>query len=51
MQRVVYSFMTHSYATCFLRVRAAFLAEAERSAAGLRADALPPSFPPLRDGA
>jgi len=31
-----------------LRVRAAFLAEAERAAAGRRADARPPSLPPLR---
>jgi hypothetical protein len=31
------------------RVKAAFLADAERAAAGLRAAALPPRRPPLRD--
>src|SRR5437868_12664914 len=39
-----------TYAARFLRVRAAFLADAERSAAGLRAAALPPRCPPLRAG-
>ena len=34
-----------------LRVAAAFFAEAERSAAEREADALPPAWPPLRDGA
>src|SRR5262245_4124345 len=33
-----------------LRVRAAFRADAERAAFGRRADARPPSFPPLRFG-
>jgi hypothetical protein len=34
-----------------LRVAAAFFAAADRAAAGLEADAAPPSRPPLRDGA
>jgi hypothetical protein len=34
-----------------LRVAAAFRAEAERAAAERRADARPPSLPPLREGA
>jgi hypothetical protein len=38
------------HAACFLRVRAAFFADAERSEAGLCADASPPMRPPFREG-
>jgi hypothetical protein len=34
-----------------LRVAAAFFADAERDAAGRRAEARPPRLPPFRDGA
>jgi len=39
------------WAALRLRVAAAFLVDAERAAAGRAAAALPPSLPPLRDGA
>ena len=43
--------MSRSYhAARRLRVRAAFLADRDRSAAGRLAAAWPPSRPPLRDG-
>src|SRR5947209_5017476 len=42
---------THPVVALRLRVAAAFFADSDHAAAGREAAALPPSFPPLRDGA